>query len=882
MQQGPRGPVGKGGGKDVGQALVPAGPSGAYPLPNRPDTGATLIDPLAAQDVTAEPSMLNLGIRGIANWGGIMLPEPNPALQLTAGYGLPGNQVWGVWEQLARTNAPAAAALEMVTSQVRDARVEVEQNDENPDQDLAEKQATYLEDNLHNWLEPLWPQAIQSISWGMMVFGFNLQEVVYGVRDDKRVPGGKGYYVRKLAERMPSTIRPDGWMEKNDELAVIRQIGQKDGSWYGEVDLPANKVLLFTLGRVANNYVGFSALRSIYYPCQVWAELVKMLGIKHARESLGMPTIEVDKDARWTTKMYAAAQRIVQNITYHENAGIVLPAGGKLVWQTTRGEGHSAILETMQAIKLLVFELFQTQQAALGSGAGSGSRAVGNVHQAQKIAFVEGVLSILEAVLNGAGTRPYEGLVGKILRPNWGDIPFPPRIKLTLQQSELSPVDFATAVGEAVQAGVLTPTTDVENTVRQKLGMEPIDDAQRDAERQKAAALAPKPLPGAPAPGQPAGATAAGPQLPVAPRQGATPPKNGATAHAAPVQPAPKPAGPPPIARIEPKPGLPGKLSKFSDEGGKPTPGQPFKPHRALRPEERVLAFQEMTDFLDAAPQRFEDGAKPLVVELLARAVPAIRAAKGDTRAVQGLQLFTDNLKAFCRDFIAGAAGEGHRQVAQELQKSAGQVDAERKAGKPRNATGFRGAEGEEEGKEPEPTPAEETSDFVDVQTETLTGRIVNRVQSALEREAIDVDRTGGDADEIVSEVISDTLDAATLQADARTVLTKAFNMGRQQFADERGDQVEKAIISALLDRNTCDYCEREDGEELEFGTPEEEELTPPLRQCAGGDSCRCIKVFVFKGAQTTDEPEEEEEEEPEAENSGPPASMPIADKPPA
>jgi hypothetical protein len=51
--------------------------------------------------------------------------------------------------------------------------------------------------------------------------------------------------------------------------------------------------------------------------------------------------------------------------------------------------------------------------------------------------------------------------------------------------------------------------------------------------------------------------------------------------------------------------------------------------------------------------------------------------------------------------------------------------------------------------------------------------------------------------------------------------------------------------LTAILDAATCDPCRELDGTRADFNSPEHDALVPPVRDCAGGDNCRCLLVFI-------------------------------------
>jgi hypothetical protein len=73
---------------------------------------------------------------------------------------------------------------------------------------------------------------------------------------------------------------------------------------------------------------------------------------------------------------------------------------------------------------------------------------------------------------------------------------------------------------------------------------------------------------------------------------------------------------------------------------------------------------------------------------------------------------------------------------------------------------------------------------------------------------------------------------------------------------------VESVELSAILDNAVCTNCEDLDGSTFDFGSDDHDEHTPPLKECEGGDACRCMLVYNFDngtGAATGEDDDAEE-----------------------
>lgn len=759
-----------------------------------------------------------LGISGTPIYFGDVLTESNNRLIHEAAFGHPGSRTWGEYETILLTDPCVQMGIEHNASQLRDAQVDVTPAPEAmmPDRKLAEAQADFVRWNLLEALEPGWPELIQQIVRGSLLNGFSLHERVPDRCEHPLLPNGKGYKLSKLAERLPKSIHPNGWFERDGELAAVQQQGPVNdvsALWVMPL-LSAERLLLVTHNRSGNNYLGHSAFRSAWYLCKIREELAKLIGVTLQREGAGVPVAfctdgNVDLSADQREKF----EQLLANLVYHENASVVLPAGWDIKWVFSPGANKGHVVDAYNALGLVILQVVEAQQLALGVN-GTGSRSVGEVHSASSDAFVLGIMASVAGVLNGVGARPYTGIAKQIVQWNWGPQPAYPKVSFTPKQAKLAPLDLANALKVARDGKLITVwTIDDENIFRAKVGYPKVTQEQWDnAEKQKqeaAAALAQQMKAG---PGGPDD-KGDGPPRPFPPKQAAV---SDETVRA-----------------------LEALLVRYGSSTT--SRAADFVPRRALRPAETFVAWGGIDSFLDTAKERFERGAKPLVVAALTRALPDVKAAMADGvidhDELADVPLDLGALDAFVAKWMDEVRREGYRQAAGELQRAS---DARRTR---------TGASEEEDDFQPE-APAEAPSDqqrLTDAQRKQLMRRIEARLRSQLEDTAIDVERTGGDAAEVVSAVAADQVEAKSLQGDAGMVMTKAFNMGRDEFADEYADSIASVELSSLLDSATCGPCESMDGTEFDFGSDEYERNTPPLRQCDGGNRCRCIYVFNFK-----------------------------------
>lgn len=810
---------------------MPPAPTAVFNLPQA--GGAPSKDELAGADW-----ILEQGISGTTNWFGDPQTEQNSRLRGSSAFGVAGSTQWGEWQQLALTDPDVAATLEFIAAPIRDALIDVEATDHpGVPPALAKAQADFVRDQLQN-VEPGSAEVLTQMTRGSLSAGFAIHEVVLGLGKHPALPSGEGFILRKLAERLPVSIHPtNGWREKvlsdgSRELDHVQQIGQTSTSAFAaDIKLPAEKILLTTWQRSGQNYRGVSAFRAVWYICKIREQLLKLVGIALVREGAGVPVASSGADADiLTPAQQRKLARALQNLVAHENASIVMPKGWTVNWVFSPGANKTHIIDVYNALGQLILRQLGAQQMALGTGS-TGSRSVGETHNSVAQGYLQSVVATLEGVLNGVGARPYCGLARKLVVPNWGEQAAYPKIKLTLKKASLGPLERVQAMAQAAQAGLITMLADDENQLRDELGMAPapveqeadvsstlLNGAQAAAVQGIVTAVAQGQLP------RDAGLAMLDNFFGLSPEQAAA--VMGSAG-----------AGFVPTATVTPGPASASELTRLGRSE--------WEPWRALRPAEGRLELGRIDKFFVEQRDTFARLVRPAVVEMLAKAAPTITEAMrdGDPSEVASMPLDTRRLEKLVGQWLESVREQGQRDVAKELAPT-------------KRAHRLAAGDGEDPTTpedmilpEPDDSQAQRARfKVMEAQRKSIVKRIEGRTRGWLEKEAIDVVRTGGDADEVISRTVAEQVASNAFRTDAGTALTKIYNVGRDEAAAFMG--ASQAEYSAILDSNTCSVCLAEDGKVYEVGSDEYEAALPPNRECDGGDNCRCLFAFIPGGAQ--------------------------------
>jgi hypothetical protein len=280
-----------------------------------------------------------------------------------------------------------------------------------------------------------------------VVYGFYYFEIVGEVRD------GQARLV-KLAPRPPRTLQFVSVDEQGD-LVWIQQMG------FDPPKIPIQRLACFVWRKEAANWFGRSLLRSCYGAWLAKDRLVRDDLTKHRRNATGMPILEMDENP--TEAQKTAGEKLVENFRSADKGGGLLPANWKLHLQGVEG-GTSNPLDSVIYHDSQMAHRFQQMISELGQTK-SGNRALGET-------FEQLLQKAQEAVAVWYRDTMQEHVIEDFCR--WNDGPGAPCPRLIFDPA---PEPDLAVVEEAVKANVITMDDNIENAMRAKLKLPPIDPA---------------------------------------------------------------------------------------------------------------------------------------------------------------------------------------------------------------------------------------------------------------------------------------------------------------------------------------------------------------------------------------------------------------------
>ena len=221
-----------------------------------------------------------------------------------------------IYEKMKRSDAQVKAMLLMLELPLRSTQWYIEPYDKSAN---ATKIKEFIEANLFegppNGMQIHWDDMLRNICT-MFAFGHSIFEKVYEV--------GKDGYLKwkKFAPRPQATIYDFLYEDNGDPKAIIQTLYNRG---FTQVEIPIDKILLFSHRAENGDIRGSSALRAAYKHWSIKDFLYKIINIGIERNHIGTPQITLPPNA--SPEDVTEAKKIVTTLRSADLGGAVIPSG---------------------------------------------------------------------------------------------------------------------------------------------------------------------------------------------------------------------------------------------------------------------------------------------------------------------------------------------------------------------------------------------------------------------------------------------------------------------------------------------------------------------------------------------------------------------------
>jgi len=328
----------------------------------------------------------------------------------------------------------------------------------------AQEIAEFVKDNLFGGLEYRTSTgALVTQSWNevvrnallMLDFGCAIHEDVWTV-------DGNYIRLRRLAERAPLTfyrwhVEPDG-----ETLVAMEQYGYR-GFQFLNVLLPAEKMCRFTYQQEAANFWGIALQRAMYPHWYVKSQLYRIDAIANERNALGIPVFKLAPGFSKEDK--EAAYNFVTQLATHEATGLVEPPGDQYTGLRIVGyEGRLRdVMPSIQHHNTMISIAALAMFMQLGQEGRGGSRALGESHGSFFLLALQNLADQIAATITATSVR-------RLVAYNFGDgAPVPRLVAANVQSRDIS--ELADVLTKFATAGLAISDEDLRSFIRQELAL---------------------------------------------------------------------------------------------------------------------------------------------------------------------------------------------------------------------------------------------------------------------------------------------------------------------------------------------------------------------------------------------------------------------------
>jgi phage gp29-like protein len=306
----------------------------------------------------------------------------------------------------------------------------------------------------------------------MFGYGFSLCEQTWEMTEYE---GKTRIGIMEIAFRKQISI--EKWETTDKKPGVVQQLVSE------QIDIPASKLLYFVNDREGDNYEGISLLRSAYGDWYIKQGLIKINAIGLEKQGIGVPVITHAANASEDDK--ELARESVRQFRANEEAYIEKIEGSEIEMLDMKGQTTKEILPSIEYHNRQIVGAVLAQFLELAQGNSGGGRSLSEDHS-----------KLLHEVLEAAGRVIVAEIQRKVIQrlcdQNFSSLPNGyPRLELgKLSEDDLQVL--STAIKNFKDAGVITPTFETEQAVRQVAHLPGLpDDYRQDYDKKREMALNP-------------------------------------------------------------------------------------------------------------------------------------------------------------------------------------------------------------------------------------------------------------------------------------------------------------------------------------------------------------------------------------------------------
>lgn len=370
---------------------------------------------------------------------------------------LVGENAIRIYDTMRRSDATVRATLQVCKLPIMSALWDIEPAS---DDEADEKIANFIKRELFDrnvTFEDFQRQALTMFDFGYSVF----EKVLELTEDeDKQLRIG----IKKLGFRKQKSIL--SWETKDHKLGITQQLLTTT------VDIPMEKLIVFTNDKEGDNYEGISLLRYAYKHWDIKDKLDRMNAIALETHARGVPVLKKPSSADESD--LAKARKIMRNFRINEEGYIEIPEGWTVEMLDMKSQSTKDVLPTINYHDRQITMSVLAQFLSLGASDASGSRAVSQDHSKLFLLSEEATAKNLQKTIQ-------DQLIKVLCDLNFSNLPngYPKLVFSKIGDDDIAAT--ATAIKDLMTAGAIHADPDLEQHIRETLKLPELPETFRES-----------------------------------------------------------------------------------------------------------------------------------------------------------------------------------------------------------------------------------------------------------------------------------------------------------------------------------------------------------------------------------------------------------------
>ncbi len=362
---------------------------------------------------------------------------------------LKGKAALRQYDIMRRSDSTVHSALQVVklpllaTTWTIEPAADIDGNVEDSDKEIAAFIERELMHRNVNW------HAFMREGLNMLDYGHSVFEKVYELCEFEGQPR---IGLAKLAARRQTTIY--SW-QIGDGLPGITQILQAGG----RVEIPREKLVIFTNDKEGDNHEGISLLRYAFKDWDIKDKLTLVNAVALEKMGVGIPVVKAKDGETPSDTDFTEAEDVLGNMRANEKSFIKLPSTIDIEMLDLKANSTKEVIPTLQFHNRNIYASILATFMDLGGSSGSGAKSLSGDLTSLFMKSEEAVANTMQASIT-------QDIIMQLCDFNYSDLPngYPKLTFGTIADDDTTA--FATSINNLASAGMLTYDAELEDHIR--------------------------------------------------------------------------------------------------------------------------------------------------------------------------------------------------------------------------------------------------------------------------------------------------------------------------------------------------------------------------------------------------------------------------------